>query len=339
MNEKKQKTWPLDVTNGVRRDGVAQDVRTVRIWALLGALEAEGFDVPSTSEALADLEARIDAVSTTASTGIHRATDRSPIGRKRTLRGWFYLGAGVIAASAFLVAWLWSMPIRVSSPVGGQPAFVELPDGSGIQLNSGSTIEYRRGFKIWPLMPHEEREVELFGEGFFDIERGGAPFIVTTFNAQITVLGTAFNVRAYGDTENAATRVTLEHGRVRVEGESGNHQSVLLTEQGQVAVVRAENAAAEMPSDESDLLEWHTAWRNGGFVVLNESTEAMIAEIERQYGVELQVSDSLELIPMNFIYKNDRPAVEDVLDHLCISTPCVFRENSTGYELLRPIAP
>jgi ferric-dicitrate binding protein FerR (iron transport regulator) len=65
--------------------------------------------------------------------------------------------------------------------------------------------------------PHrfgEERRVRLVGEAFFEVEEHSTPFIVQTFNAEVTVLGTTFNVKAWPTSLDPATTVTLESGRV-----------------------------------------------------------------------------------------------------------------------------
>ncbi|HEX6181360.1 MAG TPA: FecR family protein, partial [Chitinophagaceae bacterium] len=67
-----------------------------------------------------------------------------------------------------------------------------LPDGSTVWLNAGSKISYQPG------LPGTTREVTLEGEAYFDIvKRTGRAFIVHTKEIDISVLGTAFNVKSY----------------------------------------------------------------------------------------------------------------------------------------------
>src|ERR1700748_3478066 len=71
----------------------------------------------------------------------------------------------------------------------GRISIINLPDGSKIWLNSGSTISYPEKFaKI--------REVRLVnGEAFFDIKHDiNSPFIVRYGNLHAQVLGTSFNI-------------------------------------------------------------------------------------------------------------------------------------------------
>jgi len=96
---------------------------------------------------------------------------------------------------------------EVKVPMGGMSS-VQLPDGSTIILNAGSTLTYKNSFDS------RHREVVLSGEAFFDIVKDPAhPFVVLTPKIRIKVLGTRFNVKAYpGDkiTEASLLRGIIE---------------------------------------------------------------------------------------------------------------------------------
>ncbi len=64
---------------------------------------------------------------------------------------------------------------------------VVLPDNSEVVLNAATTIAYDK--KNW----HQDRNVTLNGEAFFKVAKGER-FTVHTGDAQVTVLGTQFNV-------------------------------------------------------------------------------------------------------------------------------------------------
>lgn len=82
-----------------------------------------------------------------------------------------------------------------------------LSDGSKITLKSGSKISYNEEFNI------ERREIELYGEAFFDVERNEEkPFIITTGKLKTEVLGTSFNIKE----SNSEIKVTVVSGLVKV---------------------------------------------------------------------------------------------------------------------------
>jgi transmembrane sensor len=90
--------------------------------------------------------------------------------------------------------------------------FIELPDGSTVILNAGSRLHYPESFT------DKIREVSLEGEAYFDIiSDPSRQFIVHTGKITTTVLGTAFNIRAYPDQKNIT--VTVRRGKVQVSNE------------------------------------------------------------------------------------------------------------------------
>ena len=68
---------------------------------------------------------------------------------------------------------------------------VTLPDSSVVYLNHNSSVEYDKSF--------ETRNIILTGEAFFKIEKKENPFIITTKEGDVKVLGTEFNVKVSKD--------------------------------------------------------------------------------------------------------------------------------------------
>ena len=92
----------------------------------------------------------------------------------------------------------------VRIPHGGE-YITRLPDGSVVHLNAGSEL------KVPVYFGTESREVWLRGEGFFEVvHRENLIFTVHTDKADISVLGTEFDVRAYTDEKEVVT--TLVQG-------------------------------------------------------------------------------------------------------------------------------
>ncbi|QRR01026.1 FecR family protein [Dyadobacter sandarakinus] len=66
-----------------------------------------------------------------------------------------------------------------------------LPDSSTVQLHPGAEIVYPRAFS------GNQRRVTFSGEGFFDIKKDKSrPFLISSGEMMIRVLGTSFNVKA-----------------------------------------------------------------------------------------------------------------------------------------------
>lgn len=163
------------------------------------------------------------------------------------------------------------------STTRGEQTQVRLPDGSLVFLNAASSLRYPTRFT-----GQAEREVELSGEGYFEVAKDKAhPFIVKSDGQQVEVLGTHFNVVSYPG--SGQIRTTLVEGAVRVMPEHGKaqilkpNQQMVLTSAG--AVVKDVEA------------EYEVAWKEGFFMFNNESLESIMDKVALWYDVQVVYGD------------------------------------------------
>ena len=163
----------------------------------------------------------------------------------------------------------------VRIPHGGE-YITRLPDDSVVHLNAGSEL------KVPVYFGTESREVWLRGEGFFEVvHRENLIFTVHTDKADISVLGTEFDVRAYTDEKEVVT--TLVQGAVGVS--SGRTYDRLKSgEQARIA------GKGDVRVAEVDIYPF-IAWKNGRMVFENERLEKIMAELQRWYDFELFYAD------------------------------------------------
>ncbi len=84
-----------------------------------------------------------------------------------------------------------------------------LSDGTVIMLQPNGSVEFPEVF------PSTKREILLTGEAFFDVTKDkNRPFIITTGEVTIKVLGTSFNVKAYHGAKEIT--VAVKTGKVSV---------------------------------------------------------------------------------------------------------------------------
>lgn len=105
---------------------------------------------------------------------------------------------------------------KTYSTVYGEQLAIQLPDGSEVNLNAGSSLKHKRFF--WSA----NRNLSLKGEAFFKVKKG-KDFVVETSYGNITVLGTQFNIRAR---ENSFELKCFE-GAVRFNERNGTQQRIL----------------------------------------------------------------------------------------------------------------
>lgn len=130
--------------------------------------------------------------------------------------------------------------------------WIKLPDGSSVQLNANSHLDYPDRFE------GKQRIVKLTGEAYFDIKHDPKhPFIIHTGKIKTTVLGTAFNILS--DSKNQKVTVTVTRGRVMVQ-ESDRTLAVLHANQqlnwqlDKTSAKRTVNAAEVVAWKNQDLI-------------------------------------------------------------------------------------
>jgi ferric-dicitrate binding protein FerR (iron transport regulator) len=162
--------------------------------------------------------------------------------------------------------------INTLSTAKGETYKLRLPDGSFVWLNSASSLTYSAY-----LVANGKRTVKLQGEGYFEIAKDKAhPFIVSTNNQQVEVLGTHFNINSYQDEPVVAT--TLVEGSIKIT--SDGKQKIL--KPGQLAV----NNGDAIEVSEANI-ESVTDWKEGDFFLNRVNFKTAMRKIARWYDVEV----------------------------------------------------
>lgn len=157
-------------------------------------------------------------------------------------------------------------------PRGGE-YILKLSDGTKVWLNAETELSYPARFEA------SSRQVFLKGEAYFEVARNeSSPFIITTGEQVITVLGTSFGVRAYAEENRIFT--TLEQGSVKI---STPQQSTLLKpgEQSCNDLLSGQIQVAKV----NTLL--YTAWHTGKFMFADQSLEDILNTLSRWYNMNI----------------------------------------------------
>lgn len=162
----------------------------------------------------------------------------------------------------------------ITTPRGGQYQLV-LADGSKVWLNAASSLTYPTAFA------GKERKVTLTGEGYFEVAHDATkPFKVDVAGKEeVEVLGTHFNVNAYGD--ESFIKTTLLQGSVKV---NAHGQSAML-KPGEQAQLETRNA--KLGTTDNVDLDQVVAWKDGYFSFQNANLEEVLRQISRWYDVEV----------------------------------------------------
>ena len=146
---------------------------------------------------------------------------------------------------------------------------ISLPDGSQATLNAASELEW-----------NDHRNLSLKGEAFFEVVEG-SNFSVHTSHGSVQVLGTSFNVYARPD----GFRVACNTGKVKV---------IPVTQQIEEHILTPGTLFSQKPAQKAVLSEFLNknpdSWRKGTFYFDNVPLNEVIAVMERQYDIQIQLN-------------------------------------------------
>jgi len=157
-----------------------------------------------------------------------------------------------------------------------------LPDGSVIKLNAHSSLTYGEGFG------EDNRDVTLTGGANFDVARNeNLPFVITTKNSQVEVLGTSFEVRAY---ENESVEVNVSSGKVGFKSTKAKGDPAIL-EAGDKAILSEDGMQMQKGKVKNHN---YSAWWTKELVFENTKLSDIAKDLEKAYWVKIEVSKNLD---------------------------------------------
>jgi ferric-dicitrate binding protein FerR (iron transport regulator) len=185
----------------------------------------------------------------------------------------------------------------------GEQLNVVLQDGTRVQLNSESRLQYPKTFGLF------SRKVKLTGEAYFSVAKESTrPFEVNLNDIKVRVTGTHFNVKAYSDDNKI--RVALEQGSVNI-ADNANHIYPLKV--GQSAEYDKESGICTVSKVPDMTL--HTAWRTKSLNFYRTPLREIIKTLERQYEVQFVVKDS-SLLSNRFTISTSKINIDEIITDL-----------------------
>jgi ferric-dicitrate binding protein FerR (iron transport regulator) len=254
-----------------------------------------------------------------------------------------------VLALAFILSWMAQNAFKKRTQITnnrynevsvsyGSKSRIVLPDGSVVNLNSGSKIRYPSHFE-------NDRSVFIEGEVFFDVKKDAKhPFYVHTSDITIKVLGTVFNVKSYPEENTIET--TLVSGSVQIFDNNGekhsdkdrpkqiatlspnqkalflknNHEMTTVSNETKVHKTEMEPISPHMLILNKVKTEVTTAWKDNRLVFDNEKFEQLLPKLERWYNIKI-VNDFPDINTSRFTGKFDLETIEQALQALQITTP------------------
>ena len=185
----------------------------------------------------------------------------------------------VLALTAFGGYWWYQQAQWQTFTAANKNETFTLHDLSVVLVRKGSSIKYPNTFD------KKERRVQLTGEAFFTVQHNeNQPFLVTTDNAEVKVLGTSFLVNSTPATDE----VVVVTGKVHVTDKIENNNQVMLTT-GQRAVL-AKNHFYPSPVTDSNFIAWET----GKLIFNNATLPKALQDIAHYYGIQIELAPALQ---------------------------------------------
>lgn len=279
--------------------------------------------------------------------GIHIAQRMTPVRKLQPKkRAWYWLAAacliGLVAVTFLLNrnSGINELPDtgHLYSSLPGEKKSFQLPDGTKVILNGGSTLRLETAYNT------DSRELVLDGEAFFDVVHNpSAPFIVHSKRFDIKVLGTAFNVRSYNEDKKSVAALIRGKIELLLPGSGTGkkfilrpNQQVVVEDDGSTAVSSSEtqrNKNVKPPSPititplqlmpyDSTVIE--TSWTENRLVFYNESFEDVAKKLERWFGVTVTFAEE-SMKAYRYTGTFDKENLPSIIEALKLSKPFHYK--------------
>ena len=242
---------------------------------------------------------------------------------------WIRTAMGYAAALAIGVgfsAWIYGSAATDSAtdsyaefvaPPGSQSR-VNLPDGSYVMLNGGSTFRYPTNYGA------DSRTVKLRGEGYFSVAHDtDTPFLVDIDGATVRVYGTTFTISSYPDDSEATVSLIAGHLGMTAAADSTERHIV----SGQT--LRLDRATGLI--SEVVYVPEHADWTRGVLSYERMPLLDLSRSLERSYGTTIVIADSsLASMKVSGKFFRDTQSLDDILESLAATGRMHFERTASG---------
>ncbi len=202
----------------------------------------------------------------------------------------------------------------------GEKKELLLPDGTTVLLNAGSHFSYPDKFM------GEERQVKLNGEGFFSVAKDKShPFVVSSRDLDIKVLGTVFNVKTYEEDELVS--VAVRSGKVQVDTDGISSR---LTSGEQITLNHRTKDYQKKTVEANSI----SSWRKGGLFFNETPIADVVRELNRIYNCKVRFEEGQNFNNL-IVGEHDNKSIESVLKSIEYTSGIKCRKEGSEYILYK----
>jgi len=223
--------------------------------------------------------------------------------------------------AAFSVYYYFEQAGEQKWKAGDVSRIVELPDGTRVTLNNHSSLALEGDFS------GQLRKVSLVGEAFFEVVRNTQkPFVIQTDDVKIEVLGTSFNVNAYGAEEKV--EVIVNSGKVAVYKHGNKKEKIILLPGEKGVYIRPSKSLTSMVNNDVNYLAWKTKKLIFEDMPLNE----VVKTLNRVYQSNLVIMDERMMkCPITSTFENQ--SLDVIMEVLKATLNLKTTENKGSIEI------
>ena len=204
----------------------------------------------------------------------------------------------------------------------GQSKMICLSDSSKLWLNAGTKLIYPKKFN------NSIRQVYLSGEAYAEISKDKThPFILSTGEVSIEVLGTKFNVKSYS--EDSQISVSLMEGAVKMNAHYKGVLKTRLLSPGEI--VKFTKSTGKLEKGQFAIPSRNQWYNSKGFYFIDESLAEITLLLERYFDVRINIeNNSLKKERFYSVFVNNE-SLEEILSALNINGIMKIRRNANIY--------
>lgn len=195
---------------------------------------------------------------------------------------------------------------------------IVLSDGSNVSINGGTKLTYPQDFE------GDQRNVTLAGEAYFKVAANKEkPFVIDAGDIQVTVVGTAFNVKAYPDDERLV--VVVDEGIVDVTGSNG----VVRVTPGYQAIFDKKSGRLEKMLNQNDN---YLSWKTGKLTFKEMQLNQVVETLEEIYRINVTVAHD-NINARRFTATFQDASSEEVIQVICRTLGLSYTQTTEGFLL------
>lgn len=199
----------------------------------------------------------------------------------------------------------------------GQTDELMLADGTCLHLNAGTRVTYPSSFL------GNERRIFIEGEVFAEVAKNPEqPFIISSGDVDVKVLGTTFNFKAYDNTE--CVELILLDGAVQVDIDANTRTKQIQLHPGEMIQYDRKSGEIEMKDFQPHLYKgFHD---DGSIHFFNLRLSDIASDLERLFGVKVVLLDEKLADTRYFAWFSNNETLDQILDGINVDGRMKFRK-------------